>query len=311
MEILDLKSNAPLSSLPSCVLCLGNFDGVHTGHAALLHEALRQKALLSDIYDGIICGVCTFREPTQEFLRSVPTPRITSLCEKEELFRAAGMDCLITVDFQNVRNMTPAEFVSEILTDACHCVMAVCGYNYRFGVGGTGDPETLTGLLGGRASVVAPVMYNGNAVSSTAIRTAVQSGDMKTASAMLGRCFSINAEVTHGRAVGSSLGFATLNQRFREGCLIPAYGVYISRCEIDGKVLPAVSNVGVRPTFGNSGEVVCESHIFDYCDNAYGKIVRTELIEFLRPEQNFNTPIQLVKAIQKDIETAKSYFGGN
>ncbi|MBQ9079482.1 MAG: bifunctional riboflavin kinase/FAD synthetase [Clostridia bacterium] len=299
----------PLSS--HTVLCLGNFDGVHIGHKALLNEAKRQKKRLSAQYPNISCGVVTFSEPTHETLSKTPPPRITDLNEKCQLFRQADMDVLIALDFNSVRDMPPSEFVSDILHKQCNCVMTVCGFNFRFGAGGRGDHDTLAELMGGCSVTVPPVELNGITVSSTAIRAAVLEGNIEAANAMLGRPFCIEGAVEHGRGVGNKLGFATLNQHFRHGYLIPAHGVYVSSCEIDGMHFPAVSNVGTHPTFGEHSEAVCETHIIGFCGDLYGKHIKTHLYKFLRPERKFDSPEQLTAEVMKNIQAAAEYFSNN
>lgn len=294
-----------------CVLCLGNFDGVHIGHRALLAGALEQKQRLMQAYPDIICGAVTFRELTHSALSTVPTPRITDSDEKNKLFFGMGLDVSITLDFESVRNMTPAEFVSDILKAQCNCVMTVCGFNFRFGAGGVGNHDTLLQLMNGNSVTVAPITVDGITVSSTAIRTAVESGDMESANKMLGRQFSIEATVNHGRGVGNKLGFATLNQNLKPGHLVPALGVYASSCDIDGVLFPAVSNIGTHPTFGDGADVVCETHIIGFCGDLYGKHVKTRLYKFLRPERKFDSPEQLTQTVMHNIEQAKQYFEEN
>ena len=294
-----------------CILCLGNFDGVHIGHKALLTEALNQKQRLKQTYPDIICGAVTFRELTHRSLLLTPTPRITDTHEKNELFFEMGLDVSITLNFEDVRNMTPSEFVSDILKEQCGCVMTVCGFNFRFGAGGVGNHDTLSQLMNGNSVTVSPVTLDGITVSSTAIRSAVESGDMESANKMLGRHFSIEGTVNHGRGIGNKLGFATLNQNFKSGYLIPARGVYASSCDIDGMLFPAVSNVGTHPTFGDGADVVCETHIIGFCGDLYGKNVKTRLYKFLRPERKFDSPEQLIQVVMQNINQAKQYFDEN
>ena len=301
----ELKAGMP------CVLCLGNFDGVHIGHQALLSEALAQKQQLKKNYPDVICGAITFSELTHRSLSRTPIPRITDTDEKNALFFEMGLDISITLDFENVRNMTPSEFVSDILQAQCGCVMTVCGFNFRFGAGGIGNHDTLSQLMNGNSITVSPVALDGTTVSSTAIRSAVESGDMESAAKMLGRQFSIEGAVNHGRGVGNKLGFATLNQNFKSRHLVPAHGVYVSSCDIDGMLFPAVSNVGTHPTFGEGAEVVCETHIIGFCGDLYGKNVKTRLYKFLRPERKFDSPEQLTQVVMKNIEQAKQYFEKN
>ena len=302
---LEWKAGTP------CILCLGNFDGVHLGHKALLAEALAQKQHLKKTYPNVNCGAVTFRELTHRSLSRTPTPRITDAAEKNKLFFEMGLDVSITLDFEEVRNMSPSEFVSDILQSQCGCIMTVCGFNFRFGAGGTGNHDTLSQLMNGNSITVSPITLDGITVSSTAIRSAVESGDIEIANKMLGRQFSIEGVVNHGRGVGNKLGFATLNQNFKSGHLIPARGVYASSCDIDGVLFPAVSNVGTHPTFGDGADVVCETHIIGFCGDLYGKNVKTRLYKFLRPERKFDSPEQLTQVVMQNIEQAKQSFDEN
>jgi len=312
VEIIKLGSPGTCSPapipLPPAVLCLGNFDGVHTGHAALLNEALRIKHRLATQYKDIVAGVVTFSPSPNEVLLASPPPRITEPEEKARLIAEAGMDRLYIVDFEYVRDMTPGRFISEILKETCRCVHAVCGFNFRFGVGGCGGPDTLDREFAGNVSVLGPVMCDGVAVSSTAIRHAVLAGEMEVAAAMLGRPYSLTAQVVRGCSVGGRLGFPTANQKFPPGKLIPKAGVYISACVVDGVRRPAVTDVGVRPTFGGEDELRCETHIIGYEAELYGHTVKTEFYKYLRPECRFESPDKLASAVRADIKFALEYF---
>lgn len=312
MEIIRLDHSDPATPapcpVPPAVLCLGNFDGVHTGHAALLSEALKIMRKLTPQQKSIVAGALTFSPPPYEVLLASPPPRITDTEEKAALIEAAGMDRLYIVNFEDVRDMTPGRFVSEILKNKCGCLHAVCGYNFRFGIGGCGGADTLCREFEGCVSVLDPVTHNGIAVSSTAVRHAVMSGDMESAAAMLGRPYSLSAPVVRGSAVGSRLGFPTINQEFTAGRLVPKTGVYISACIIDKTRRPAVTDIGVRPTFGGQDELRCETHIIGYDGELYGRTVKTEFYKYLRPEQKFDSPAGLAAAVRADIGAALEYF---
>lgn len=305
MKITDFRDNG---KNPPRIVCLGNFDGVHLGHMALLNEAKRKKEELSIAFPGVCCGVLTFTEPSHGFLMKDPPPHITDSTEKAELFRAAGMDFLITLDFGDVRDMTPETFVREILIGSAGCVSAVCGYNFRFGKDAVGDPAALTALMNGRASVIPPVIYDGEVISSTAIRSAALAGNVEKAAAMLGRPLHIVSNVIHGKALGASLGFATINQPIPEKMLIPAPGVYITSCKINGHIYPSITNLGTRPTFDDGLGLICETHIIGYSGNAYGESAETSFYRFLRPERRFSSADELTAEIRKNIEEAKEFF---
>lgn len=299
-----------MSSRTERVICLGNFDGVHLGHRALFEAALRVARELGETggHPDIECAALTFSLPTHNYLERTPPPRITSSDERERLILEAGIERVIALDFAEVRSMSAEQFVREVLVGRYNCITAVCGYDYRFGCGGQGDSARLRELMGGRTVTVAPVCLGETAISSTAIRAAVERGDMQTAARMLGRPWSLETCVEHGHGVGRGLGFATLNQHFAPGFLIPARGVYISSCNVDGQRLPAISNVGCRPTFEDGDSVLCETHILDLRADLYGKNIRTELHRFVRPERHFDSAEALSEAVERDIETARQYF---
>ncbi len=307
MEIIRIDFSSK-EKMPPSVLCLGNFDGVHIGHAALLRRALEIGRASGR--DDIVCGVLTFSPPPSELLLDEPPPRIVSFEEKMSLFEAAGIVCVYVVDFAQVMKMTPERFIKEVLFEKCNCIYAVCGYNFRFGSGGAGDSGTLGRALGGRISVVDPVEYCGLAVSSTAIRRAVAGGEMERAAGMLGRPFSLTAPVIHGHAMGREIGFATANQLFPERGLVPASGVYVSSCGVGGRVLPAVSDIGRRPTFVERGSLSCETHIINFSGDLYGREITVYFHKYLRPDIKFENKEKLIEAIKGDVSAALGYFSG-
>lgn len=320
----------------ACILCLGNFDGVHLGHQALFERALAEQKRFAQMSvqpaesatrrepsanesisapqhthnntDVPACGALTFKEPTYKYLKKDPPPRITTAVEREKLLLENGMQFVASLDFAEIRDMSPETFVRNVLIGGFGCVMTVCGYNYRFGRGGSGDSTLLYELMEGRSVTVPPVLIGDTPVSSTAIRAAVASGDMETANSMLGRSFRVVGTVLHGHGVGAKLGFATVNQHFTPGALVPARGVYASRCIVDGQSYPAVSNVGCRPTFEDGDEVLCETHILGRSIHLYGREITTELYHLLRPERKFDSPEALRVAVMHDIASATKYF---
>ena len=307
-----------MTNSKACILCLGNFDGVHIGHQALFERALVEQKRFGEVSShertpsGIAvpsCGALTFSEPTYKYLKKDPPPRITTSAERERLIREAGMQFVASLNFAEIRDMSPEAFGRDVLIGQFGCVMTVCGYNYRFGRGGAGDSALLSELMGGRSVTVPPVLVGDTPVSSTAIRAAVISGDMETANGMLGRVFRVEGTVLHGHGVGAKLGFATVNQHFTPGFLVPARGVYASRCIVDGQSYPAVSNVGCRPTFSDGDEVLCETHILGRSIDLYGREIATELYHLLRPERKFDSPESLRVAVMHDIDSAAQYFG--
>lgn len=294
-----------VSDFPSeSIVCLGNFDGVHLGHRALLESA---KEIRARSKDGVSCAVLCFRAPSTDFLGAEKTPRLCTPGQKLDLFRECGMDYAFLIDFPEIRSLSPEEFAAQVLRDACHATAAVCGFNYRFGKDGVGTSETLKRILDAEVAVQDEVCIDGATVSSTRIRKLLLNGRAKAAAKLLSRPYAIRAEVIHGKALGKNWGFPTLNQNFPPDMLIPRHGVYITDCEIDGHHLRGVSNVGSHPTVDSAAAVNCETYLLDFDGDVYGKTVTVSFLEYLRPEQRFDSEETLKIQIARDIQAARQY----
>lgn len=298
LKIIDLKSGEIIAA-PNCSLAcaIGNFDGVHTGHKRLIEAATDycRSAI------GTKCAVFTFEANTSG------APFIISNEEKLKILAGLGADIAVTVNFDEVRDMSCDAFVSELLVGTLNVTCAFCGFNFRFGKMGAGDGELLSSLMkahGRSAVIVPPVTFGGEPVSSTRIRAALASGDMALASSLLGRSFGFVSEVMHGKALGASLGFPTANQRIAHGSVIPRRGVYASLCVIDGKSYRAVSNIGVRPSIDIEGEANCETNVIDFSGDLYGKKIAVYPLVFIRPERKFSDVAELTSEVMKNREAA-------
>ena len=183
----------------------------------------------------------------------------------------------------------------------------VCGFNYRFGKNGSGNADVLKELCaknGISLSIIPPVTIDGVTVSSTEIRIALEGGNPELANAFLTRPYYIQSEVINGQHLGRTLGFPTINQTFPPQKAIPLHGVYLSRVLFNNTVKYGITNVGLRPTVG-SDTVYAETNIFDFNENLYGVLVKTELLHFLRGEQKFSSLEKLSAQVKQDIEKAK------
>ncbi len=301
LKFIDLHTGCEAKEGRASVLCLGNFDGVHIGHSALIEKTVEKRDEL-----GILGGAWCFRQPPADFLLSSPQTRLTTLDEKLELFAEKGLDIAVLADFEQLRSTPPEVFVREILIKNCSCLSAVCGFNFRFGKNGAGKPTDLVGFAHG-SFTIDPVKLDGKTVSSTAVRELLLAGDAETAARMLGSPYSISGEIGHGRALGKKLGMPTINLAFPENKLIPRLGVYASKVTLDGKEYISVSNVGKNPTVGGN-EIRCETHIIDFDREIYGKKVKVSLCSHLRGEQAFKSTDALVAAVMNDIESTRKYF---
>ena len=309
ITFIDLHTGGEFRGDFASVLCLGNFDGVHRGHSALISRTLEMKAELSKERSGIIGGAWCFRQPPADFLSPERRPAcITSIDEKLELFAEKGLDVAMLGEFTELRNMRPAEFLNDILKEKCKCIAAVCGFNFSFGAYGSGTPEDLKSFFGDNCSVLDKVTLDGMTVSSTAIREYMSNGDAEKAEMMLGRPYSISFAVVEGKKLGRTLGLPTINQFFPEGRLRPLNGVYASFTEINGKVYPSVSNVGLNPTVYDGGNVRCETHIIGYSGDLYGQRVKVSFCKYLRGERKFASIDELRESIERDAATSESFI---
>lgn len=274
---------------------LGNFDGLHLGHAAVIEAAIRQRDR------GFEPVVLKFREHPMRFF--APGERGLILTDEEDERRIALLGArVVYLDFEAVRNLSPAEFVDGVLSEALGVRFVSCGYNYRFGKNAAGSAQTLKTLCEKKdieVRVCGKVEYRGMAVSSTAIREALKNGDMALANGMLGYEYGYGLEVVHGDARGRMLGAPTANQIFPAGLLVPKYGVYASKAEYDGRIYPGVTNIGLRPTIGGS-DPRSETHILGFDGDLYGKTLRVSPIRYLREERRFDSLEELAAQIARD-----------
>jgi len=307
MSVFTCVSLADGKTVPTpdaCVLCLGNFDGVHLAHQALLQKAVQ---LRNESFPRAVCGVFCFSSLSSDHLLASPPPHLSTTEQKAALFARYGMEYLFLADFSAIRNLTPEEFVEQILRQGCHCVAVVCGFNYRFGKGGIGTPNTLQSLLNAPVWVQEEIKKDEKTVSSTEIRRLLLDGKVEEASRLLTRPYAFSAEVVHGKALGHTVGVPTLNQYFPAGMLIPRHGVYITDCEIDGSRYRGVSNVGIHPTVDTDARVNCETHLLDFDSTVYGYTATVSFLKFLRPEKKFDSLESLLLQLQADIRAAKEY----
>lgn len=310
MEIFEYNGYKIISKSRTarpCVLALGNFDGVHVAHKELIKTACSLAHTLGDVSVGVWC----FDESTLPHKSDCPV-QITPLSLKTELFFDLGVDFAVVADFSRMHSTHPEQFVSEHLIKELGCVGVVCGYNFRFGKDRLGDPELLRMYFGENLNVVPRIELDGETVSSTRIRELLRLGDTCHAGKLLGRPFSLVSDVSHGKRLGTTLGFPTANQTFPDGCIYPKHGVYATVCTLpDGTKHIGVSNVGIRPTVSNSHNVNCETYILDFDGDIYGKSLKVEFYARLRDEKKFNSVEQLKNAIAHDAISAVNAIHGD
>lgn len=309
MRIISLQKNRTVTLSDGCGLCLGHFDGVHRGHLALFEELKRRSAALGT---HLPLGVFLFSTPPTATLNKSPTPQLTTLDEKLALIAAAGLDFAVLYDFPTIKDMPPEDFVSKVLIGDCHAKILVCGFNYTFGAKGAGTPADLGRLFAaseGRAlSVMPPVMDGPYTVSSSLVRAMLQGGHPDDAARLLGRPYTLTGQVCEGRQLGRTMGLPTANLAFPAGALVPMHGVYAVTVRVGKKTYTGICNVGVRPTVATDGRVNCETFIFDFDGDLYGKLVEVSFLYFLREERKFDDLAELEAQIRRDILRARNYF---
>lgn len=280
---------------PSAV-ALGFFDGLHLGHIEVIKHTL--------LRDGLCPVVFTFNGKTllPKFKEHSGHYIITHE-QKIAIFEKIGVEYIFAPDFNDVKNYTAEEFVRKILKELLSASLVVCGYDFRFGKGGEGDPEMLKKLCasyGIDCEVIPAVSVDGENVSSTVIREKIKRGDISEANKCLGYEFSYYLPVIEGKQLGRTMGFPTINQHIPDYMVKPKNGVYKSWTVAEGKTYRSITNIGVKPTVSDNGETVMETHIIGYSGNLYGKNIQVALREYLRPEKKFGNLDELKIQLESD-----------
>ncbi len=310
MQILRglYSPNTPLLAPQPVALTIGNFDGVHLGHQALLNE-LRIAAQAR----GLQTAVVIFEPHPREFFTPQQAPaRLTSLREKLELFAVMGVDRVHICRFDaHFAQMSAADFI-HALHEKLSAKFVLIGDDFRFGSGRAGDfalMEKIGAEQGFAVRAVHSVMHDGVRISSTAIRTALAAGQVRTAQHYLGRHYSISGRVVHGDGMGSKLGFPTANLQLRHN-RPPLSGIFVVQAHAEGMgVLQGVASLGVRPTVKHDAKPVLEVHLFEFAQQIYNKHLRVEFLQKLRDEEKFSGVGALTRQIASDVEHAKKWFG--
>ena len=301
----------PAFALPSA-LTIGNFDGVHLGHQAMLAR-VREMARES----GLASGVLTFEPHPREFFSpsSAPT-RLTTLREKLELLSAQGIDRTHVQRFtREFASQSPEAFVESILVDSLSVRRLLIGDDFRFGAKRAGDLallEKLAARHGFDVEVMRTVERGGARVSSSVVREALILGDLVRAQALLGRAYGMSGRVVHGDKLGRELGFATANVQMRHN-RPPLAGIFAVRMHGAGdacEVRDGVASLGVRPTVKSTGHPVLEVHLLDFSGNIYGRHVRVEFLHKLRDEEKYPDLETLRVQIARDCEAARAFLRG-
>lgn len=294
------------------VIALGFFDGVHLGHGALLSRV----AQMAQEMDATPAAV-TFDTHPGQMVTGAPVPLINSPADRAELMRSEyGIQEVIVAHFDDRMMKMPWEkFVTDYLVAEHGAIHLVAGHDFHFGYLGRGNPDRLREKcreLGVGCDIIPKVEWDGITISSTYIRTLIRQGEMERAAEFLGHPHLLTDTVQHGKKLGSTLGFPTVNLRFQPGVIVPAYGVYVTRATLaDGRQFSAVTNVGVRPTVDQNGGMTVEGYLLDYSGDLYGQTIRLEFFKFLRGERKFRTLEELREEVGHNAQQTMAYFRGN
>ncbi|WKN23067.1 bifunctional riboflavin kinase/FAD synthetase [Azotobacter vinelandii] len=292
-----------------CVATIGNFDGVHRGHQAILTR-LRERA--TEL--GLPSCVVIFEPQPREFFSPQRAPaRLTRLREKLELLAAQGVDRVLCLAFnRRLCELSARAFVQSVLVEGLGVRHLEVGDDFRFGCDRAGDFEFLcqTGAAEGfTVEAAVTVEVDGLRVSSTRLRAALSHGDLPLAERLLGRPFSLCGRVLHGQKLGRQLGTPTANVQLKRR-RVPLTGVYLVSTELDGRRWSGVANIGVRPSVTGDGRAHLEAHLLDFAGDLYGRHLCVTFHHKLRDEERFASLDALKAAIDADIAAARAYWQG-
>ncbi len=297
-----MKNNETLKIEYSAV-ALGNFDGVHIGHRAVLQNAynycadknIKPIALIFDVHPK------NFGDKKIGLL-------MTTEDRKAEIKKTGLEPCVLS--FEKVKDFSAEKFVKEILKEKLNAKAVFCGYNYHFGAEGKADVTVLEKLCRENDMelfINEEISSDEKVVSSSVLRNLLQEGKVCLVNKLMGREFSYCLEVVHGQKRGREMGFPTINQYFPSELAIPKFGVYASSTEVDGKVYRSFTNIGLRPTFPED-DIRSETHIFGFDGDLYGKKIRVKLHKFIREEKKFSSLKELVSQLTEDKKTTEEIF---
>ena len=301
MEII--REIDQLRAHPHPVVALGNFDGVHLGHRAILTAAIeRARAARGTAF------ALTFEPLPAKLLAPERAPRLILTPEdKLELLRQSGIDGVIVLAFTAaLSRLAPDEFVREYLLGKIGAREVVVGHSVSFGHARAGNAAVMTELgaaMGFATTVVGPIAIDGAPVSSTRVRELIAAGEMRAATRLLGRRHFLSGTVVHGRERGRTIGFPTANLESATECL-PPDGVYATRVILFDGAFASITNIGMRPTFAEPARTI-EAHIFDFDRDVYGARIRLEIVERIRGERKFESGQALAAQIAEDLKRAK------
>lgn len=299
-KTLDFQVEEPTA------VTLGKFDGLHRGHDLLMQTVLdysKTYALASVAF--------TFDIPPRNKVEEIVANVLTTNDEKEYIFEKRGIDYLIECPFTTeVMSMEPKAFIAWI-TKALHMKYVVVGDDFRFGYKRSGDYHTLQEYeeeYGYKTIVIDKLKDSNRDISSTYVREKIADGNIRKANELLGYKYFIKSEILHGRKLGRTIGVPTINMILPPHKLLPPNGVYVTEVLVDGKTYMGVTNIGCKPTVSNEQVIGVETYIDDFNQDVYGEKIVVSFIQFIRPEQKFDSIEELREQMQSDIQVSRKIY---
>ncbi len=295
MSFCNIKKLRPDADIKNgCAIAVGIFDGVHLGHREMigaLVDSAKEKGIASAVF------TFDFDDKLKDGAKLLSLPE-----KKEAVLKSLGVDIVISAPFYQIKELSATDFAKSLF-DVFNAKSVICGYDFRFGKDRLGDVSLIK-------SVLAPfdvdiitldaLCVDGVPVSSTLIRKLVSNGEVSKVNKLLNRNFSFSGEIIHGVALAKTLGFPTANQIYPENLVKLRFGVYATEIVIEGKKYKGVTNVGVKPTFFDGQKPLCETFIFDFQGDCYGKNAEVYFIDFIRDETRFESKEELQMQVEKD-----------
>lgn len=290
--------------LHNTAVCLGKFDGIHKGHRLLINTVKAQE--------GKKAVVFTFALHPSTLFSKEETKLIDTAEEKIDKLEEFGVDYLISFPFTaRTAGMEPEEFVKKILVEKLDAKVIVVGKDFHFGCKRSGDVELLKALsskYGYEVIAYDKVEQDEEVISSTRIRREILDGNMEKVTELLDKPYRITGEVIHGKQLGRTIAMPTINQGVCEHKILPPKGVYVSKVYLEDGVYGGITNIGNKPTISGQNEIGVETNIFDYSGDLYGKVVRVELLTYVRGERKFGGIEELKEQMHRDKEYGKRYL---
>lgn len=287
-------------------ITLGKFDGVHIGHQKLIRKIVKKKK------EGFQSVLFTFDKLVGAFLHESDTSMLLTKSESENEFNKYDIDYVIECEFtEEFAHMSAEAFIEDILIKVLKVGYIAVGTDCTFGYMAKGDYKLLQQYakkFDFIVEVVEKVTYHDSEISSTRIRKCIKDGDMENAAFMLGFPYPIIGKVVHGKKLGRTLGFPTINMIPDKGKLLPPNGVYAARAFVDGEYYQGITNIGCKPTVSTEKIRGVETYIFDFDRDLYGKMLEVDLLYYVRKEQKFNSVEELKRRMKQDITIVKKYF---